>query len=516
MGRLIANRYEVLDRLGGGGMGEVFSARDTTLQRDVAIKTVDTADADATTIERFRREAVATAGLSDPHVVSVYDAGFDDGDAYIVMEKLSGPSLAERIKNDQHLSIAETLEVALAVSRGLQAAHRVGVVHRDIKPGNVMYGDGQIKIVDFGIAQLGQQHGAALTAPATAMGTAAYMSPEQAMGRSATEKSDWYALGCLLMACLTGTPPFRGEAIAVAQQQISSAPPRARELRTGVPPALDELIDRLLAKDPEDRPSGAQIIDQVKALHADPDAPTQLMPAASGDTRVMTTPVPAPVAYEAPPDDVAYDGEYDDHDDEVAAYEPERRNRGALIVAGVIAVAVLVGLGWWFLAGPGSQGTDPSETPTPEPTQTQEPAPEPTTEPPPEPTQEPAPEETQEPGEETTRGPERQEPPKLPVPLPTLLPDEPTAEGDQGDGGGDSDASPSSNDNEQQAQQRSTIAAAVSQVADQQARERLEQVLDRQKMNKPGLLRLRAEVETLQATGSLTKDEAQTIRGALK
>ncbi|MDO5499868.1 MAG: serine/threonine-protein kinase, partial [Propionibacteriaceae bacterium] len=194
---LLAGRYELTERIAGGGMGQVWRGRDRVLERIVAIKTVDLAAAEATARERFRREAIATAGLSAPNIVQIYDAGVDGNTAYLVMELLAGPTLSQIIHDTGRMDINQGIHVALEVALALQTAHRIGIVHRDIKPGNVMYHHDQVKLVDFGIAQLARNLGAALTAPATALGTAAYMSPEQAAGEGATDKSDWYALGCL-------------------------------------------------------------------------------------------------------------------------------------------------------------------------------------------------------------------------------------------------------------------------------------------------------------------------------
>ena len=496
-------------------MGQVFTARDTRLERDVAIKLVESSDSDATTLERFRREAVATAGLSDPHVVSIYDAGFDAEDAYIVMEKLTGPSLAERIKAEDHLSVPDTLEVALGVTQGLMAAHKVGVIHRDIKPGNVMFHEGTVKIVDFGIAQLGQQHGAALTAPATAMGTAAYMSPEQAMGKQATEKSDWYALGCLLMAALTGTPPFRGEAIAVAQQQINADPPRASQLRTGVPPALDDLIDRLLAKDPQQRPDGPAILQQVKALRVDPDAATMLMPATTAQqTRVMPAAAPEEEYVEIEEDDF----------DELAPYDDRQRRRGgAGWVIALLLVLLLLGLGAWLIFGRGEgRPVEPDGTASPSAIQ------EPTEEQQDEPTQEPTEAEpTEEPTQEPTGGRPKN-------PFPTEFPKLPgqgdgsgegdgsdegddSGEGEGSDDGEDSDQgeddgeSSTANETKEQAKKREKIAEAISKVENSSAREQLQESLDEREMTTAGLAQFRLKVESMRFSGDLTAKEADKI-----
>ncbi|WP_432558817.1 protein kinase domain-containing protein [Granulicoccus sp. GXG6511] len=287
---LLAGRYELTEKIAGGGMGQVWRGRDRVLERIVAIKTVDLTAQEPTARERFRREAIATAGLSAPNIVQVYDAGVDKTTAYLVMELLSGPTLARVIHDHGPMDIAEGLNVALEVARALLTAHKIGIVHRDIKPGNVMYHHDQVKLVDFGIAQLARNLGATLTAPATALGTAAYMSPEQAAGEGATDKSDWYALGCLMTTMFTGSPPFTGEPLAVANQQINGRPPFLSERRPEVPFALDRLVSELLAKEPADRPTGAQVVAQLRDLAADPfgrgtgdpDAATIMMAGSAG------------------------------------------------------------------------------------------------------------------------------------------------------------------------------------------------------------------------------------------
>lgn len=274
---LLAGRYELIERIASGGMGQVWRGRDRVLERVVAIKTVDLAAQDPTARERFRREAIATAGLSAPNIVQVFDAGVDGHTAFLVMELLTGPTLSQVIHDHGPLPIEAGAGVALEVARALLTAHRIGIVHRDIKPGNVMYHESQVKLVDFGIAQLARSLGAALTAPATAMGTAAYMAPEQAVGEGATDKSDWYAFGCLLTTMFTGQPPFSGDALAVANQQINAQPPFLSERRPEVPFALDSLVAALLAKDPAARPSGEQVIEQLRQLAGDPTASTVLL-----------------------------------------------------------------------------------------------------------------------------------------------------------------------------------------------------------------------------------------------
>lgn len=270
MEQIIANRYRLEERIGSGAMGEVWKARDTTLNRDVAVKIVNLfAPTDPSAAERFRREATATAGLSHPNVVRVFDAGFDDPrEAFMVMELLSGPSLGELAGT---IGWQEAVELTAEVAAGLAAAHEVGVIHRDVKPNNVMLDRGgdrrAAKVVDFGIARLAQSGDATLTAPATALGTAAYMSPEQAAGSSLTPASDIYSLGCLLFALLTGKPPYTGDnALAVLQQHVFQTPPRPSERNPAVPESVDALVAQMLQRKPEDRPDVPTLTAMTKAV----------------------------------------------------------------------------------------------------------------------------------------------------------------------------------------------------------------------------------------------------------
>ena len=276
---IIANRYRLDERIGSGAMGEVWRARDLTLNRDVAVKIVNLyAPTDPSAAERFRREATATAGLSHPNVVRVFDAGFDDPrEAFMVMELLSGPSLGELAGN---IGWQEAVEWTAQVAAGLGAAHEVGVIHRDVKPNNVMLdGDGDrraAKVVDFGIARLAQSGDATLTAPATALGTAAYMSPEQAAGSSLTPASDIYSLGCLLFALLTGKPPFTGDnALSVLQQHVFQTPPLPSERNPAVPESVDALVAQMMQRKPEDRPDAPALAAMTSAVIAQAGGPAE-------------------------------------------------------------------------------------------------------------------------------------------------------------------------------------------------------------------------------------------------
>ena len=261
---VLAGRYELLDVLGRGGMGVVYRARDRVLDRTVAVKVlpIDRAQ-DPTAVARFEREARAAAALSHRNIVSVFDFGTDGETRFIVMEHLPGQSLAERIHDRGPLSVDEAVDVAEQVASALAAAHEAGIVHRDIKPGNVMVNEhGHVKVLDFGIARL--TSGVSLTQTATVIGSASYLAPELIGGAPADAASDVYALGCVLYELIAGRPPFTGEVAAAVLHQHSSAEPRPLvSLSPAVPAALGALVSSMLAKDRSKRPPNAAAV-----LHA--------------------------------------------------------------------------------------------------------------------------------------------------------------------------------------------------------------------------------------------------------
>ena len=271
--KLVAGRYRLRTRIGAGSMGHVWRATDERLGRDVAIKLVDLSLAtDAATAERFRREAVATAQLNHRGIVTVFDTGVDGHTAFLVMQLLPGRSLAQVLREDGPLSVTDGVRIAADVAAALDAAHAIGVVHRDIKPANIMIDGAQVTLLDFGIAQLAGD-AAHLTATNATIGTAAYMSPEQATGRRAGPASDVYSLGCVLIATLTGLPPFPGDnAIQVASRQIGEPAPRLSSRRPDVPAWLDALVAQMLVKDPDARPSVAEVRGMLRRSGAGADA----------------------------------------------------------------------------------------------------------------------------------------------------------------------------------------------------------------------------------------------------
>jgi predicted Ser/Thr protein kinase len=265
----LAGRYELAGVIGRGGMGTVYRASDLRLDREVAVKVLPDwlVDQDPTSVARFEREARAAAALNHPAVVAIYDTGADQGSRFIVMELIEGRSLGEILRADGRLDPGRAAGIAARVADALAAAHAAGIVHRDIKPANVMVTtDGSVKVLDFGIARA--MDSTTLTQDAMVVGSAAYMSPEQALGEPADERSDIYSLGCVLYALLVGQPPFRGDSAAAILNQHANVPPRSvRAENPAVPAGLAALVMRMLEKDPRRRPQTAEEVrDQLTRL----------------------------------------------------------------------------------------------------------------------------------------------------------------------------------------------------------------------------------------------------------
>jgi len=258
-GRLLAARYELVSTLGTGGMATVFLARDRVLDRDVAVKVLrDQFATDPAFLARFTREALDAARLSHPGLVTIFDAGVDGQTAFIVMEVVHGQTVQEFLGSQGPLPIQRAVRVAADVCAVLDVAHRAGIVHRDIKPGNILLSDdGRTRVFDFGIARTSGS--AALTEISTVIGTAAYLSPEQAAGKQAGPPSDLYAVGCVLDEMLTGAPPFAAATpVALLHRHVHDQPAPPSSRRPEVGGRLDAVVSHLLAKDPADRPASAE------------------------------------------------------------------------------------------------------------------------------------------------------------------------------------------------------------------------------------------------------------------
>ncbi len=358
--RVLAGRYRLVKSLGRGGFSEVWQAEDSVLGRAVAVKVFTAPAGQPDLVARFHREARIVAGLRHPNVVVVFDAGVDQDVPYVVMELLAGPSLDGLLAMRGPLPVGLALGYAEQAAAGLAAAHAAGVVHRDIKPGNlVLDSDGTLKVVDFGIASLAGAS-TSLTATGVTFGTPAYLSPEQAAGRPAEPRSDLYSLGCVLYALLTGDPPFTGgHPVATAAQHLNATAPPAGERRPGLPPVIDQLLASLLAKNPEDRPPDAATVGGWLA-----QVRRGLGPASPAPAPALTIPIPV-----AGPES------------SVPPHRPSRRRRWPLAMAGVAAIAVLLATLALTHAGGGhpaqaqSQSRGPSHPPAAKAVSRRQPAP---------------------------------------------------------------------------------------------------------------------------------------------
>jgi serine/threonine-protein kinase len=354
---LAGGRYRVERALGHGGMAAVYLAHDAELERPVAIKVLAEHLAnDEAFRQRFVREARMAAKLSHPNVVHVYDQGDEDGRPFIVMEYVEGVTLGDELKRNGPLTPARVVDLGLQICGGLEHAHSSGLVHRDVKPGNLLLrADGTVKIADFGIARAVQA--TKLTQIGSVLGTAAYLAPEQAAGEQVTAAADIYSLGCVLFELLTGRTPYVFETLPelVFKQREEPITP-IRELRPEVPVALEAAIMHCLARNPEYRPASAAELAQELAAGS-PEPPTEALPQSTG---VRATDV-ATVPLEQAPATAA----------RTRARVPRRdfalpRSAPLLAFAAVAALVVVVLL---LTLSSGNDGAteDPAETPAVEP-----------------------------------------------------------------------------------------------------------------------------------------------------
>src|SRR4051812_39337346 len=343
-GRSLGDRYELTRHIAAGGMGDVWEANDTVLERLVAVKVLRAEHAvDPEFVERFRNEAKHAAALSDPRITAVYDYGetTDNGAtlAYLVMELVPGEPLSAVLAREGALPVSQTLSLVADSADALQAAHAAGVIHRDVKPGNIIVRpDGSVSITDFGIARATTDSGH-LTKSGLVLGTAYYMPPEQAGGRPVTPASDLYALGVVAYECLSGSRPFSGDnPVHVAVAHLRDEPP---PLPQTIPEPVRRFVMTLLDKDPLKRPAhAADVATAARALIADPDddaavaTATELLPVAAAAT------APVPLAVDDGPDFSDAEPVKQRARWRSDAYPDQRRTRGLLLLVGLAVVVV--------------------------------------------------------------------------------------------------------------------------------------------------------------------------------
>jgi beta-lactam-binding protein with PASTA domain/predicted Ser/Thr protein kinase len=358
---LIDGRYKVLSRLGSGGMADVFLAEDQQLGRRVALKLLHGRfAADPDFVERFRREARAAAGLQHPNVVSVYDRGSWDDTYYIAMEYLPGRSLKELIKQEAPIDPVRAIDITIQILKAARFAHRRGVIHRDLKPHNVIVDDAdQAKVTDFGIARAGASD---MTETGSIMGTAQYLSPEQAQGHAVEAGSDLYSIGVVLYELITGRVPFDGEAaVTIALKHVSEPPRPPHEINPQVPPGLEQVVLWVLNKNPSDRPATAdEFITALESARA-----SILSGGSAQNTAAMAALVAVPAVAALPepmpyPEPMLYPGAITN-----GTGEPESRERRRGWLPWLIGLLVLLlagGAAAAYLLTRPAQGTVPAVT----------------------------------------------------------------------------------------------------------------------------------------------------------
>jgi serine/threonine protein kinase len=362
--RVLSERYELRRVAGRGGMAVVWEAHDRVLGRRVAVKVLHPSLAgDHGFLERFRREATASASLNHPSIVSMYDAGIDGDSNYLVMEYLDGATLADLLADRGRLEVDQVVEVGITLAGALDALHHAGLVHRDVKPANIMIApSGGVKLMDLGIA-LGAD-ATSLTATASMIGTAAYISPEQASGQIADARADIYSLGCVLFEAATGRRPFEGDsAVAVAVQHMSASPPVPSALVATLPSKLDTILGRALAKEPDRRYASAEAMAN-ELLQLSTDAASTAIASIPTGSGTAATLVDATAVHPGPVSTTA--------EEERPLASPGRRRTPSTWLLGrlaLLAIAVALALasvaGWFDSVDDVGGDAPPIDTPSP-------------------------------------------------------------------------------------------------------------------------------------------------------
>ncbi len=335
--RILDQRYELEELIGGGGMADVYKAKDRLLNRPVAVKILHEAfKQDKEFIDKFQREAQAAARLSHPNIVNIYDVGVADGDHYIVMEYVPGSTLKDRIRQEGHLSVSESLRVAREIAEALAHAHANNLVHCDIKPHNIlMMADGHAKVADFGIARAVTE--STMTYSGNVIGSVHYFSPEQAKGTMITPKSDVYSLGVVLYEMLTGKLPFIGEnPVSIAVKHLQEEPVPVRQIDPAIPPVVEAIVSKAMSKDPAMRPTSAELVQDISQAERMLMAGTPQTPAMMAQDPDATQVLPRvqPVQQSIPPRRAPQNEVYeqDEPEQEKSIFKSKKFIAGLLVV----------------------------------------------------------------------------------------------------------------------------------------------------------------------------------------
>ena len=335
--RILDQRYELEELIGGGGMADVYKAKDRLLNRPVAVKILHEAfKQDKEFVDKFQREAQAAARLSHPNIVNIYDVGVADGDHYIVMEYVPGRTLKDRIRQEGHLSVSESLRVAREIAEALAHAHANNLVHCDIKPHNIlMMADGHAKVADFGIARAVTE--STMTYSGNVIGSVHYFSPEQAKGTMITPKSDVYSLGVVLYEMLTGKLPFTGEnPVSIAVKHLQEEPVPVRQIDPAIPPVVEAIVSKAMSKDPAMRPTSAELVQDISQAERMLMAGTPQTPAMMAQDPDATQVLPRvqPVQQSIPPRRAPQNEVYeqDEPEQEKSIFKSKKFIAGLLVV----------------------------------------------------------------------------------------------------------------------------------------------------------------------------------------
>lgn len=337
--RILDQRYELEELIGGGGMADVYKARDCLLNRPVAVKILhEEFKQDKEFVDKFQREAQAAARLSHPNIVNIYDVGVADGDHYIVMEYVPGRTLKDRIRQEGHLSVSESLRVAREIAEALAHAHANNLVHCDIKPHNIlMMADGHAKVADFGIARAVTE--STMTYSDNVIGSVHYFSPEQAKGTMITPKSDVYSLGVVLYEMLTGKLPFTGDnPVSIAVKHLQEEPVPVRQIDPAIPPVVEAIVSKAMSKDPAMRPTSAELVQDIsqaeRMLMAGSQPMPQMAPMAQDPDATQVLPRVQPTQQTIPPRRAPQDEGYeeDEPEKEKSIFKSKKFIAGLLVV----------------------------------------------------------------------------------------------------------------------------------------------------------------------------------------